>query len=318
MVAVNAETLLGLDEAPAMLIGGPPVPAAIARAIASNATWQSMLTDPATGRLISIGTGLHPPGTVIHPSGTVIYPPGTFNHEVHAMSHQAHDAVAFPNPRSKAPGESSHSPGQKKNPLGQPNDPPDASNNPVTTGNNTSSRNNDPPRHCGSPPRPLGNAPDAQNDPSGATNFSPDTHCDSPLTLGEPLPQPPLRQDPPPISADPSTWESESLACGAYTPSARIRHILALRDQTCIIPTCSQPAFRCEIDHIEEFDPTQSPAKQTITSNLQLLRKAHHDLKTAGQWDTIRDAATGETTITTALGYSTTTPPRTPVPNPRK
>ncbi|NMR19096.1 HNH endonuclease signature motif containing protein [Cellulomonas fimi] len=54
-VTAAATTLLGLDETPAELAGYGPVPAAMARRIATDATWRRIFTDPATGQLTGIG-----------------------------------------------------------------------------------------------------------------------------------------------------------------------------------------------------------------------------------------------------------------------
>jgi hypothetical protein len=223
LIAVPAQTLLTGDGAPAQILGGPPVPAEVARVIAKDATWQAMLTDPRTGRLIALGETIHPPGVVL-PGDR----PGLVSRRVPT------GVLSLKSPM----------PGRGFPPAADPNGDPDA---------------------------------------TGA-------------------------------STDPATWPSETLACGTYAPSVRIKRMLAVRDQTCIIPTCSQPAFRCEIDHVVEFDPAQPAAEQTVMSNLSLLCKGHHQLKTAGHWDTTREPITGETTLSTGLGHTVTLPPTTPAP----
>lgn len=65
-VTVGATTLLGLDEAPAMLHGpaGPTeIPADLARELAHRpelATWRRILCDPATGTAVDVSTGYRP------------------------------------------------------------------------------------------------------------------------------------------------------------------------------------------------------------------------------------------------------------------
>ncbi len=57
-------TLTGMGDEPAELAGYGPVPAHLARQIAAdaNSTWQRLLTDPASGRLLDIGrTRYRPP-----------------------------------------------------------------------------------------------------------------------------------------------------------------------------------------------------------------------------------------------------------------
>jgi Domain of unknown function (DUF222) len=60
-VTVAASTLLGLDELPGELAGHGPIPAQMARAVAADATWRRLLTDPATGGLLDYGTTVYDP-----------------------------------------------------------------------------------------------------------------------------------------------------------------------------------------------------------------------------------------------------------------
>jgi Domain of unknown function (DUF222) len=64
-VTVPITTLLGLDDAPAELAGYGPIPAAMAREIAADATWRRLLTDPASGALLDYGaTTYRPPASL--------------------------------------------------------------------------------------------------------------------------------------------------------------------------------------------------------------------------------------------------------------
>ncbi len=60
-VVVPASTLLGLDDEPAELTGYGPIPADVARRIASEGTWRRILTDPATGIVLEAATTRHDP-----------------------------------------------------------------------------------------------------------------------------------------------------------------------------------------------------------------------------------------------------------------
>lgn len=64
-VTVGAGTLLGLDESPGTLTGYGPIPADIARQIATDATWQALVTDATTGEVTSLGTTAYRPGAVL-------------------------------------------------------------------------------------------------------------------------------------------------------------------------------------------------------------------------------------------------------------
>jgi hypothetical protein len=64
-VTIAATTLLGLDNAPGHLDGYGPIPADVAARIATDATWQRLLTDPATGILADYSTTTYQPGMVL-------------------------------------------------------------------------------------------------------------------------------------------------------------------------------------------------------------------------------------------------------------
>ena len=62
-VTVALSTLLGCDDQPGELAGHGPIPAALARHIAADATgtWRRLITDPATGALLDRGTKTYRP-----------------------------------------------------------------------------------------------------------------------------------------------------------------------------------------------------------------------------------------------------------------
>src|SRR6266508_2608961 len=60
-VTVAATTLLGLDDQPGELAGYGPIPADLARRIATDGTWRRLLTDPATGAVLEAATTRHDP-----------------------------------------------------------------------------------------------------------------------------------------------------------------------------------------------------------------------------------------------------------------
>ncbi|MCP2285266.1 protein of unknown function (DUF222) [Promicromonospora umidemergens] len=64
-VTLPASALLGLDQAPGHLDGYGPIPAETARIIATDATWQRLLTDPVTGILTDYSTTTYQPGKVL-------------------------------------------------------------------------------------------------------------------------------------------------------------------------------------------------------------------------------------------------------------
>ncbi|WP_454855634.1 HNH endonuclease [Promicromonospora soli] len=64
-ITIPATTLLGLDDAPGRLDGYGPIPADLAAQIATDATWQRLLTDPVTGILTDYSTTAYQPGKIL-------------------------------------------------------------------------------------------------------------------------------------------------------------------------------------------------------------------------------------------------------------
>ncbi|TDW81754.1 uncharacterized protein DUF222 [Kribbella pratensis] len=64
-VVVPASTLLGLDNNPAELTGYGPIPAEMARRIATDGTWRRLLTDPTNGTVLEASTTRHDPGALV-------------------------------------------------------------------------------------------------------------------------------------------------------------------------------------------------------------------------------------------------------------
>lgn len=60
-VIIPVGTLLGVADQPGELPGYGPIPAALARRIAADATWQRIFTDPMTGRLTHVDRGAYAP-----------------------------------------------------------------------------------------------------------------------------------------------------------------------------------------------------------------------------------------------------------------
>jgi len=60
-VTVAATTLMRMDEAPGELAGYGPINAPMARAIAAEGSWRRLLTDPASGTVLDVGTTTYAP-----------------------------------------------------------------------------------------------------------------------------------------------------------------------------------------------------------------------------------------------------------------
>ncbi|MET9275011.1 DUF222 domain-containing protein [Kribbella sp. NPDC003557] len=64
-VLVPITTLLGMDDDPCELTGYGPIPADMARRIATNGTWRRLLTDPTNGTVLEAATTRHDPGVLV-------------------------------------------------------------------------------------------------------------------------------------------------------------------------------------------------------------------------------------------------------------
>jgi hypothetical protein len=104
-----------------------------------------------------------------------------------------------------------------------------------------------------------------------------------------------------PLALPPPTCES------GYRPSAALAKFVRCRDLTCRFPGCEQPAEVCEIDHTIPY-----PVGPTHPSNLKMLCKFHHLLKTfytgTGGWND-RQLPDGTVIWTAPTGHTYTTKP---------
>jgi hypothetical protein len=69
-VTVPASMLLGLDNTPGYLDGYGPIPADTAALLATDATWQRLITDPLTGILTDYSTTAYQPGKILRQAVT--------------------------------------------------------------------------------------------------------------------------------------------------------------------------------------------------------------------------------------------------------
>jgi hypothetical protein len=96
-------------------------------------------------------------------------------------------------------------------------------------------------------------------------------------------------------------------AGSGYRPSAALAEFVRVRDLTCRFPGCDRPAEVCDVDHTVPY-----PAGPTHPSNLKLLCRAHHLLKTfwtgVGGWGD-RQLSDGTVVWTSPSGRTYTTKP---------
>jgi hypothetical protein len=91
---------------------------------------------------------------------------------------------------------------------------------------------------------------------------------------------------------------NDNLHTDAYRPTEAMREQALLTNATCVYPHCSRPSRTADLDHLEEYDGTN-----TTSRNLAPLCRGHHRYKTHAGWDVIR---TGPTTFTWTNKYGYT------------
>ncbi|MBL7491202.1 DUF222 domain-containing protein [Frankia sp. AgB1.9] len=98
-------TLAGLDQNPAELVGFGPIPAEVGRALAADARWRRVLTDPETGTVLDLGHRRVPTPAlarlVRHQQTRCVFPgcgmPATQTDIDHVTAHAAGGATALDN-----------------------------------------------------------------------------------------------------------------------------------------------------------------------------------------------------------------------------
>ena len=74
------------------------------------------------------------------------------------------------------------------------------------------------------------------------------------------------------------------VGANTYRPNAALARFVRGRDRMCTFPSCTRPAERCELDHLQEFDR----GGQTIETNLEPKCGIHHRLRHLPDWATER------------------------------
>jgi len=96
---------------------------------------------------------------------------------------------------------------------------------------------------------------------------------------------------------DPISGELLNLGRETYEPSQALIDFLTARDRTCRFPGCRQPARVSDIDHAKSWDS----GGETSISNLGVLCRRHHRMKTHGGWELISESD-GSCTWTSPTG----------------
>ncbi|ROS72124.1 HNH endonuclease signature motif containing protein [Cellulomonas sp. PhB143] len=112
------------------------------------------------------------------------------------------------------------------------------------------------------------------------------------------------------LLTDPADGRLLDAGTRTYRLARPLRAAVEARDITCCFPGCRVPADRCDLDHIDPYEPDTATGTepQTRASNLQALCRHHHRLKTHGEW-TVTTRPDGTTTWTAPTGHTYDRPP---------
>ena len=118
------------------------------------------------------------------------------------------------------------------------------------------------------------------------------------------------------LLTDPDTGQLLDISADRYRPSQRLRDFVSARDGVCAFPTCNQPGYRCEYEHIEPYEQ----GGRTCRCNAALACRRHNLCKAATGWRYRRNGD-GSLTWTADTGHQHTgrppqrwRPPRDPSP----
>ena len=109
------------------------------------------------------------------------------------------------------------------------------------------------------------------------------------------------------IVTNPLTGRAIEASAGTYRVPAAIAEQVKTRDGTCRAPGCEIPAASTDLDHSTAWKP-DGAGGPTAETNLAALHRGHHNLKTAGFWDSDQ-SVDGTLQWTTAAGRTVTTYP---------
>ena len=108
------------------------------------------------------------------------------------------------------------------------------------------------------------------------------------------------------LLTDPATGTLVERGTATYQPGADLTAFVIARDVTCTYMGCGQPAWRCELDHRQPYDPNRPADQQTTTANLDARCKHHHEQKTNGGWNVRRIPESGACEWTDPWGITFT------------
>ena len=100
------------------------------------------------------------------------------------------------------------------------------------------------------------------------------------------------------LLTDPDTGALLDIGEHRYRPAQRLRAFVSARDDVCAFPTCQQPGYRCEYEHIQPF----SEGGRTCRCNGALACRRHNQCKLNTGWS-YRLNRDGSFTWTSSTGH---------------
>ncbi|HST46571.1 HNH endonuclease signature motif containing protein [Jatrophihabitans sp.] len=83
------------------------------------------------------------------------------------------------------------------------------------------------------------------------------------------------------LLTDPDTGQLLDISAERYRPSQRLRDYVSARDGVCAFPTCNQPGYRCEYEHITPY----AQGGRTCRCNGALACRRHNLCKAGTGWE---------------------------------
>ncbi|MEO6502028.1 MAG: DUF222 domain-containing protein [Jatrophihabitantaceae bacterium] len=103
------------------------------------------------------------------------------------------------------------------------------------------------------------------------------------------------------LLTDPDTGQLLDISADRYRPSRRLRDFVSARDGVCAFPTCNQPGYRCEYEHIKAYEQ----GGRTCRCNAALACRRHNRCKANTGWQYRRNPD-GSFTWTDDTGHQST------------
>jgi hypothetical protein len=88
------------------------------------------------------------------------------------------------------------------------------------------------------------------------------------------------------LLTDPDTGQLLDISADRYRPSQRLRDYVSARDDVCAFPTCNQPGYRCEYEHIKPYQQ----GGRTCRCNAALACRRHNLCKINTGWQYRRNS----------------------------